>query len=167
MLDLSDTFIFNGQRLPYNRIEHNNFPCSERAVEIPVACNFLARLKDKSRLLEVGNVIKAYEALIQQDRAEILARRIIDKYEVASGVENVDLMDLAPSEKYSAIVSISTVEHIGQGAEPNQTLSGIEMTLNNCGWGSFTKAGKHLKPYQGLKHLTFLGIFCMIMPENT
>ena len=121
MLDLSDTFIFNGQRLPYNRIEHNNFPCSERAVEIPVACNFLARLKDKSRLLEVGNVIKAYEALIQQNRAEIQARRIIDKYEVADGVENVDLMDLAPSEKYSAIVSISTVEHIGQGAEPNQT----------------------------------------------
>ena len=121
MLDLSDTFIFNGQRLPYNRIEHNNFPCSERAVEIPVACNFLARLKDKTRLLEVGNVLKHYEALIEQDRAQIQARRVIDKYEVADGVENIDLMDIAPSQKYSAIISISTVEHIGQGSEPNQT----------------------------------------------
>ena len=120
MSDLQDTFIFNGQRLPYNRLEHNNFPCSERAVEIPIACNFLARLKDKTRLLEVGNVLKHYEELIERDQVEIQARRIIDKYEIAGGVDNVDLMELAPSEKYSAIISISTVEHIGQGAEPNQ-----------------------------------------------
>ncbi|MEG4207605.1 glycosyltransferase [Microcoleus sp. Pol7_A1] len=121
MSDLQDTFIFNGQRLQYNRLKHNNFPSSERAVEIPIACNFLARLKDKSRLLEVGNVLKHYEELIDRDLAEIQARRIIDKYEIADGVDNVDLMDIAPSEKYSAIISISTVEHIGQGAEPNET----------------------------------------------
>ncbi|MEG3974714.1 glycosyltransferase family 1 protein [Microcoleus sp. herbarium8] len=121
MSNLQDTFIFNGQELPYNRIEHNNFPCSERAVEIPIACNFLARLNDKTRLLEVGNVLKHYEELIQRDLAEIQARRIIDKYEIADGVDNVDLMELPLSEQYSAIICISTVEHIGQGAEPNQT----------------------------------------------
>jgi glycosyltransferase involved in cell wall biosynthesis/SAM-dependent methyltransferase len=116
-----DTFIFNGQTLPYNRLKHNNFPCSERAVEIPVAGEFLARLKDKSKLLEVGNVLKHYEQLIERDLVEIQARRIADKYEIADGVDNIDLMEIPASEKYSAIISISTVEHIGQGAEPNQT----------------------------------------------
>ena len=116
-----DTFIFNGQTLPYNRLKHNNFPCSERAVEIPVAWDFLARLNDKSKLLEVGNVLKHYEQLIDRDLVEIQARRIVDKYEIADGVDNIDLMEIPASEQYSAIISISTVEHIGQGAEPNQT----------------------------------------------
>ncbi|NJR23786.1 MAG: glycosyltransferase [Richelia sp. CSU_2_1] len=117
---MQDTFIFNGQQLSYNRFAHNNNPPSERAVEIPIACNFIARLPDKTKLLEVGNVLQYYPELIPAG-AEIQARRIIDKYETAAGVEQVDLMDLDPEEKYSGIICVSTVEHIGQGIDPNQS----------------------------------------------
>jgi glycosyltransferase involved in cell wall biosynthesis/SAM-dependent methyltransferase len=120
MSDSQDTFIFNGQRLAYNRLKHNNYPASERAVEIPIAWNFLAGLKDKTRLLEVGNVLQYYPELIPTDIAEIQARRIIDKYETAAGVDKIDLMDVDPEEKYSGIICISTVEHIGQGSDPSQ-----------------------------------------------
>ncbi|MEG4351517.1 glycosyltransferase [Microcoleus sp. LAD1_D3] len=120
MSDSQDTFIFNGQRLAYNRLKHNNYPASERAVEIPIACNFIAGLKDKSRLLEVGNVLQYYPELIPTDIAEIQARRIIDKYETAVGVDKIDLMDTDPEEKYSGIICISTVEHIGQGSDPSE-----------------------------------------------
>jgi glycosyltransferase involved in cell wall biosynthesis/SAM-dependent methyltransferase len=120
MSDSQDTFIFNSQRLPYNRLKHNNNPASERAVEIPIACNFLAELKNQTRLLEVGNVLQYYPELIPTDIAEIQARRIIDKYETAAGVDQIDLMDLDPEQKYSGIVCISTVEHIGQGSDPEQ-----------------------------------------------
>ncbi|MEG4144382.1 glycosyltransferase [Microcoleus sp. Pol12B5] len=120
MSDSQDTFIFNGQRLAYNRLKHNNYPASERAVEIPIAYNFIAGLKDKSRLLEVGNVLQYYPELIPTDIAEIQARRIIDKYETAVGVDKIDLMDADPEEKYSGIICISTVEHIGQGSDPSE-----------------------------------------------
>ncbi|MEG4034298.1 glycosyltransferase [Microcoleus sp. S36b_A4] len=120
MSDSQDTFIFNGQRLAYNRLKHNNYPASERAVEIPIAYNFIAGLKDKSRLLEVGNVLQYYPELLPTDIAEIQARRIIDKYETAVGVDKIDLMDADPEEKYSGIICISTVEHIGQGSDPSE-----------------------------------------------
>jgi SAM-dependent methyltransferase len=119
MSDSQDTFIFNNQPLRYNRLKHNNHPPSERAVEIPIACNFLAGLQDKTKLLEVGNVLQYYPELIPTD-AFIQARRIIDKYETAVGVDKIDLMDVDPQEKYSGIVCISTVEHIGQGSDPSQ-----------------------------------------------
>jgi glycosyltransferase involved in cell wall biosynthesis/SAM-dependent methyltransferase len=119
MSDSQDTFIFNNQPLPYNRLKHNNHPPSERAVEIPIACNFLAGLQDKTKLLEVGNVLQYYPEVIPTD-ALIQARRIIDKYETAVGVDKIDLMDVDPQEKYSGIVCISTVEHIGQGSDPSQ-----------------------------------------------
>ena len=119
MSDSQDTFIFNNQPLPYNRLLHNNHPPSERAVEIPIACNFLAGLHDKTKLLEVGNVLQYYPELIPTDPF-IQARRIIDKYETAAGVDKIDLMDVAPQEKYSGIACISTVEHIGQGSDPSQ-----------------------------------------------
>jgi SAM-dependent methyltransferase len=119
MSDSQDTFIFNNQPLPYNRLKHNNHPPSERAVEIPIACNFLAGLQDKTKLLEVGNVLQYYPEVIPTD-AFIQARRIIDKYETAVGVDKIDLMDVDPQEKYSGIVCISTLEHIGQGSDPSQ-----------------------------------------------
>jgi glycosyltransferase involved in cell wall biosynthesis/SAM-dependent methyltransferase len=119
MSDSQDTFIFNNQPLPYNRLKHNNRPPSERAVEIPIACNFLAGLQDKTKLLEVGNVLQYYPELIPTDTF-IQARRIIDKYETAVGVDKIDLMDVDPQQKYSGIVCISTVEHIGQGSDPSQ-----------------------------------------------
>lgn len=120
MLNSEDTFIFQGQILPYNRNPHNNIPPSERAIEIPIALQFLSSLVGEKKLLEVGNVLSYYQDLLP-DNNLIKTRRIIDKYEVIDGVENIDLMELSSTEKYEVIVSISTVEHIGQSTEPNQT----------------------------------------------
>jgi len=110
-------FFFQGRKLFYNRIPYNHI--SERCVEIPIAFDFLARLKDKSKILEIGNTLSYYENSLS-DFIGIRDRRIVDKFEVGSGVDNIDLMDLPSEEKYSSIVSISTVEHIGQGLTPTR-----------------------------------------------
>jgi hypothetical protein len=52
----SRQFTFHEKHLFYNRIAFNN--CAERAVEIPVAFDFLARQADKEPILEVGNVLQ-------------------------------------------------------------------------------------------------------------
>ncbi|HWS84587.1 MAG TPA: hypothetical protein VN207_10050 [Ktedonobacteraceae bacterium] len=108
-------FSFQGKKLFYNRIPYNHI--SERCVEIPIAFDFLAHLENKSKILEIGNVLSLYENSLS-DFVGIRDRRIVDKFEVALGVDNVDLMDLPSEEKYPSIVCISTVEHIGQSVEP-------------------------------------------------
>ena len=109
------TFSFQGRKLFYNTIPYNHI--SERCVEIPIAFDFLAYLKNKSKILEIGNVLSYYENSLS-DFIGLRNRRIVDKFEACLGVDNVDLMDLPSEEKYSSIVSISTVEHIGQGITP-------------------------------------------------
>jgi hypothetical protein len=110
-------FLFRGKPLWYNRIPFNNR--AERAVEIPIALDFLARSRrSNSRLLEIGNVLQQYERDIGVLPC-LHPRRIIDKFERGAGVENHDLMDLDSAEKYQTIISISTVEHIGQHRAPS------------------------------------------------
>ncbi|MBD2464966.1 hypothetical protein H6G89_28585 [Oscillatoria sp. FACHB-1407] len=107
-----NTFLWNGKPLYYNRIDQNNL--AERSVEIPIAFMFLAQLEKRQNLLEIGNVLSNYENALS-DYLGLRSRRIIDKFEVALGVENIDLMELPSAEKFDAIVCISTVEHVGQG----------------------------------------------------
>jgi len=115
-MNLKNTFFFKSQYFYYNRIPVNNF--GERAVEIPLAFNFLAHLDRKSKILEVGNVLGLYENSLSE-YVGIRTRRIVDKFEQDIGIDNVDFMDLPSEEKYDVIVSVSTVEHIGQGIEPS------------------------------------------------
>lgn len=112
-----ETFLFKGQPLFYNLSEYNNF--GERAVEVPIAIHFLNSLPKDARILEVGNVLAYYPQLLPEHHSAIQSRKIIDKFEVYPGVENFDLMALSSLEKYDAIASISTVEHIGQGVMPS------------------------------------------------
>ncbi len=109
-------FIFKGKQLPYNRIQFNN--PSERAVEVLIRLDFLASLRRRNSILEVGNVLAHYENSLSE-YVGIRPRRIIDKFEVDLGVEQLDLMNLPSEEKYDVIISISTVEHIGQGIDPS------------------------------------------------
>src|SRR5687767_7665995 len=108
-------FNFKGKELPYNRIQYNN--PSERAVEVPIGFDFLANIIKSARVLEVGNVLSYYENSLSQHTG-VISRKIVDKFERELGVDNEDLMLLGSEEKYDAIVSISTVEHIGQGVTP-------------------------------------------------
>ncbi|MCA1705961.1 MAG: hypothetical protein LC808_22950 [Actinobacteria bacterium] len=81
----------------YNRTWRN-----ERAVEIPLALAFLDQ--HPGRVLEVGNVLANYR------RSEHL---VIDKYERSPGVINADVVDYQTPERFEAIVSVSTLEHVG------------------------------------------------------
>jgi SAM-dependent methyltransferase len=116
MKEWKRTFVFNKQEFYYNRIRFNN--PTERAVEIPIAFNFLAALNKPASVLEVGNVLSHYENHLSE-RLGITSRRIVDKFEVEVGVDNEDLMNLPSDQKYDAIVSLSTVEHIGQKGDPS------------------------------------------------
>lgn len=119
-MNWKNTFTFRQESLYYNRIPVNNW--SERAVELPIAFNFLAKFisnNDKvNKILEVANVLYYYENSLSE-YIGIRPRRIVDKFEQALGIDNVDCMDLQSEEKYQVIVSVSTVEHIGQGVEPS------------------------------------------------
>ncbi|TAG91969.1 MAG: hypothetical protein EAZ09_13060 [Oscillatoriales cyanobacterium] len=110
------TFTFKGKELYYNRIRFNN--PTERAVEISIAFDFIANLKNPQKILEIGNVLSHYENSLSENIG-IRSRRIVDKFEVDLGVENQDLMSLQSGEKYDAIVSISSVEHVGQADDPS------------------------------------------------
>ncbi|MEG5053958.1 hypothetical protein QUB35_25915, partial [Microcoleus sp. B13-B6] len=116
MQEWKRTFSFNKTKLYYNRIKFNN--PTERAVEIPIAFNFLAALQKPASILEVGNVLSHYENHLSETLG-ITSRRIVDKFEVEVGVDNEDLMNLPSEDKYDAIVSLSTVEHIGQKGDPS------------------------------------------------
>lgn len=106
-------FTFRGKQLFYNRIAFNN--CAERAVEVPLAFDFLAQHGAKEPVLEAGNVLQHYENALS-DTLGIRHRHIVDKFEVGPDIENIDLFDI--TGKYQTIVCISTVEHVGQNCDP-------------------------------------------------
>jgi hypothetical protein len=68
-------------------------------------------------ILEVGNVL-SYYFNFQHD--------IIDKYEQAAGVINVDVLDFVPDKKYDLIVSISTLEHVGWDETPKEPMKVLQ-----------------------------------------
>jgi len=76
---------------------------SERAVEIAVVMEIVKRYQGMN-ILEIGNVLAHH---IQFDHD------VLDKYEIAKGVINQDVVDFKSEKKYDLIVSISTLEHVG------------------------------------------------------
>jgi len=81
---------------------------NERAVEVAVALDFVDRHAG-ARLLEVGNALSWYRAWPHD---------VLDKYEAARGVLNEDIVEFAPTQRYDAIVSVSTLEHVGWDETP-------------------------------------------------
>jgi hypothetical protein len=107
--------MFQGEKLFYNRISFNNR--AERAVEVPIAFHFLMNQPSGSSILEVGNVLQHYENALS-DKLHIRDRRIVDKFESGDGIECIDIMDVGAHEKYQTIISVSTLEHVGQSRAP-------------------------------------------------
>jgi cyclopropane fatty-acyl-phospholipid synthase-like methyltransferase len=56
------------------------------------------------KILEIGNVLSHYIET---------AHDVLDKYELAPGVINEDVVDFRPKKKYDLIISVSTMEHVG------------------------------------------------------
>jgi SAM-dependent methyltransferase len=100
---------------------------SERAVEIPIAREFIRKEAGAGRILEVGNVLNHYLPAFRHD--------VVDKYEVAPGVINADAADFKPPQKYDLVVSISTIEHVGWDEELRDPRKAARAYLNlveNC-----------------------------------
>ena len=97
------TFSLNGEEYRYFSHRYNHAYCNERTVEIPVALRYLKRHVGQ-RVLEVGNVLRHYVA----DQ-----HLVVDKFERAPDVLNVDICEYAAPGKFDLVISISTFEHIG------------------------------------------------------
>ena len=96
-------FVFEDKTLPLFYHRYNMTWANERAVEVPIAAEFLRRFAGKS-VLEVGNVTPHYLDT---------SHTILDKYERGLGILNEDIADFAPAERFDLILSVSTFEHIG------------------------------------------------------
>lgn len=92
-----------GERFHYCGESYNSAWHNERSVEVAIALRYLRRNRG-GRVLEVGNVLGHYTAV---------SHDVVDKYEVAAGVHNVDVLDFRPEGMYDLIVSVSTLEHVG------------------------------------------------------
>lgn len=81
---------------------------SERSVELGLGSRALAgrRLDD---VLEVGNVMHG---------AGVSGHTVVDRYEAGDHVVNEDIVGFDPGRRYSLVLSISTVEHIGWDEQP-------------------------------------------------
>lgn len=99
---MTKTFRFKDKEYSYFFSTYNTTWINERAVELPIVWDIV---KDfKGQILEVGNVLSHYFEV---------SHDIVDKYEKAEKVLNVDIVDYNPDKKYDLIVSISTLEHVG------------------------------------------------------
>jgi hypothetical protein len=103
------TFQVGGRSLPYTMARFNNTFKNERCVEVSLAADFLAGVS--GRVLEVGNVLSNYG---------IRTSDVLDKYERLPGIINQDIVGYEPDEPFDAVVSISTLEHVGWDEVPRQ-----------------------------------------------
>lgn len=96
-------FTWEGREVPYFVHPYNYTWLNERAVEVALARDLLAD-HPEAKVLEIGNVTPHY---LPVDHP------VVDKYERAAGVSNIDVVDLDATEEYDLIVAISTLEHVG------------------------------------------------------
>ncbi len=87
---------------------------TERTVEVPVAMDFLRRRAPAGPALEVGNTLARFLAAT----GEVLPRTVLDRYERAPGVVAGDILAPPFAARFATIVSVSTVEHVGQRLDP-------------------------------------------------
>jgi len=113
-------FAFQGGIYEYFYHPYNMTWRNERCVEVPIIKRFVNAYKGKN-ILEVGNVLSHYFN-VNHD--------IVDKYEKAEGVRNIDVVDYKPLKRYDLIVSISTLEHVGQDEKPKRSMKILDAIKN-------------------------------------
>jgi SAM-dependent methyltransferase len=101
------TFRHDGTDHAYLRHAYNHTWLNERAVEVPLA-EAVLRGYDPARVLEVGNVLAHYRPV---------RHAVVDKYEKAPGVRNVDVVDIDVPAPVDLVLAISTLEHVGLDEE--------------------------------------------------
>jgi SAM-dependent methyltransferase len=109
------TFVVDGREHHYFRHPYNATWRNERSVEIPLARAFLHRHHGVG--LEVGNVLSHYGPV---------GHTIVDRYEPAAGVVNVDVLDFSAPDGLDYVVTISTLEHVGWDDRPQDGHRAVE-----------------------------------------
>lgn len=84
----------------------------ERAVEIAIVLEMVKKYQGMN-ILEIGNVL-SHHVKFEHD--------VLDKYEIAKGVINEDIVDFKSDKKYDLIVSVSTIEHVGWDEKPRDNM---------------------------------------------
>lgn len=97
-----ETFTYWGKALAYYDHPYNQTAQNERAVELAIAKAWREDVTGWG--LEVGNVTSHYWPPDHE---------IVDLYEEAPGVRNVDVLSPAVGGPYPWVLSISTLEHVG------------------------------------------------------
>lgn len=97
------SFTFQNKQFHYFCHQYNTTYLNERAVEVPIVWSEVQRYPSE-QVLEIGNVLSHYFPI---------HHRVIDKYEVAPGVINQDIVSFHTKKRFTLIVSISTLEHVG------------------------------------------------------
>lgn len=103
-----DSFWYDGTEYEIMRHRYCYTWLNERAVEVRLGLSVLDAAGG-GRVLEVGNVLSHFREV---------DHTVVDKYEQAPGVHNVDVVDLDLPDRYDLIISISTLEHVGFDEEP-------------------------------------------------
>ena len=116
----NSTFSFQGHKYHYFYSFINSTWVSERSVEIPIVMEIIKKNQGK-KILEIGNVLSHYFKF---------EHSIVDKYEIANGVINQDVVDFKSKEKYDLIVSISTLEHVGWDETPRDDMKIVRAIEN-------------------------------------
>ena len=114
----SSRFQLAGTEFSYVDSWHNWTWLNERAVEVSIAQSALAAV-EPSRAVEIGAVLPHYG----NDE-----HRVIDKYEVGEGIEQLDIFDLPAEPLYELVLCLSTLEHVGWD-EPDRD---AELALTAC-----------------------------------
>lgn len=100
-------FEYAGRRVPYVHERYNYTWLNERAVELALAREQLAA-HPGGRVLEVGHVLGHYQPV---------DHLVVDKYEQAERVLNVDVADLDLEQRFDLVLAVSTLEHVGLDEE--------------------------------------------------
>jgi SAM-dependent methyltransferase len=110
-------YYYNGTIYHFFAHPYNATWANERSVEIPVFKKLLQTANGS--ILEVGNVLSHYQSV---------EHSVIDLFEEAPGVLNVDIVNFRPENRYDLILSISTLEHVGRDDEatPEKARHAIE-----------------------------------------
>lgn len=96
------TFKFNNTEYTYLDHEYNSASNNSRSIEVPIGLHFMSAF-NQANCIEVGNVISHYD-----DNAW----RAVDMRE---GPIKADMMQWKPKHRLDAILTISTLEHVGHG----------------------------------------------------
>jgi SAM-dependent methyltransferase len=106
----SETFLFQGKKYHYIFHRYCTTWKNERCAILPIAFDIIKEYQNRGKnVLEIGNVTSHLYPIVHD---------VVDKYEIADGVINEDVVNFQPPRRYDLIFSIVTMQHVGLHESP-------------------------------------------------